>query len=492
MKNIEYEEIGLLKQSGKSTVLLVRETGGERVFVRKILKGKISAYSELIGCANPYLPELYEVSVTDNTTEVIEEYIDGQPLGCEELTEKQLLGAIKELCSVLEFLHGKGIIHRDIKPSNIILAKDGHIRLIDFDAARMKKDGLGQDTRLLGTRGYAPPEQYGFAQTDERSDIYALGVTLEQLLGNNARKPRYRRIIQKCTNKNPDKRYQSARQVGRAFSRGKRGALYSCTALLLIVCLWCVIPDSPMQKEGMPDSASLTVLPAPENPHWDGETGIGVWGNVPESGDEAVAYKLRIYRRDTATPPDLNDGAYLEGSAQGNGGEDKSFPTYQLSMAITMQENGFYYFAVSAVGDGVNYADSPYAMSDAFEYTGASAPPLPAPTGLEWKVVQHEKGRSVYAAWDNLNDYMDLDTFHVGVYDEAGTLIANNEWTKEFIKSIGQGGVWIAPEIFSQADGAYRFTVQVESSRPNEYRSSPMPYPVPEEYYSPWYSPQDG
>nr|WP_300836125.1 hypothetical protein [uncultured Acetatifactor sp.] len=80
--------------------------------------------------------------------------------------------------------------------------------------------GAEQDTRLLGTRGFAPPEQYGFAQTDERADIYALGVTMEQLLGETVRKPRYRRVIRKCRNLNPDKRYQSMRQVRQAFFPG--------------------------------------------------------------------------------------------------------------------------------------------------------------------------------------------------------------------------------------------------------------------------------
>lgn len=399
---------------------------------------------------------------------------------------------MKELCTVLEFLHAKDIIHRHIKPSNILHAKDGHIRLIDFDAARMPKEDLEQDTRLLGTRGYAPPEQYGFAQTDARADIYSLGVTFEQLLGDKAHKPRYRRMIRKCTNLDPDKRYQSARQVKRALSFRRYWVWFGCMALLLIICLWGVIPHLPMQQEGQPADPSLMALPAPENPHWNGETGIGIWGNVPDSGTEEVAYRLKIYRRDTETPPDSNDNGYLEGSAQGNGGMDKNFLTYQMSMAPAMWDNGFYYFAVSAVGDGVHYLDSPYAMSDAFRYTGESAPPLPAPTGLDWNVVKDENGQSVYAVWSNLKDYAELDTFNVCIYDQAGTLITNNKWTKEFIRSIGQGGVWISPGVFAETDGAYRFTVRVETSRPNEYQSSPMPAPVPEEYFSPWYYPSHG
>lgn len=124
---MEYEEIGLLKQSEKSTVLLMRETGGEQVFVQKILKGRHEVYTELLNCPHLYLPKIYDVAITEEATTIIEEYIDGQSLRSSELSEKQLLGAVRELCSVLEFLHDNCIIHRDIKPSNIILAKDGHI-----------------------------------------------------------------------------------------------------------------------------------------------------------------------------------------------------------------------------------------------------------------------------------------------------------------------------------------------------------------------------
>lgn len=237
-----------MKQSEKSTVLLVRETDGEQVFVQKILKGRHDIYSELLNCPHPCLPKLYEVVLSDDTTTIIEEYIDGQSLGNAKLSEKQLMAAVRELCSILDFLHGKGIIHRDIKPSNIILAKDGHIRLIDFDAARMGKGALEQeqDTRLLGTRGYAPPEQYGFAQTDTRADIYSLGITLRQLFGAKAEKYYYKKIIKKCTDLNPDKRYQSVKQVQRALTYPYRYYWYLSIALAS-ACILCVVIFNSLQ-----------------------------------------------------------------------------------------------------------------------------------------------------------------------------------------------------------------------------------------------------
>lgn len=485
---MEYMELKLLKQSEKSTVRLVREKAGERVFIQKRLAGRRDIYEVLQNCPHAYLPKIYEVTVSDADTTVLEEYVEGQSLGSVELSEKQFLCAVKELCDVLGFLHGKGIIHRDLKPSNIILADDGHIRLLDFDAARMPKDEMEYDTRLLGTRGYAPPEQYGFAQTDVRTDIYALGVTLKQLLGDKAGKLRYRRILRKCTRLDPDKRYQSVSQVKRAFCYRKRGVLYGSAGLILAVFLWCLIPRQPiMDESGRPESAALTVLPAPENPHWDGDTGIAVWGNVPESGTEdEVQYYWRLYRSDAAVPPGFDDICNKEGSMRGNMSVVENAPAYRLNLANELGENGFYYFEVSAQGDGDRYADSPFVMSDAFEYTGESAPPLPAPEGLAWNVFENDHGLQCYATWSNLDDYEDADSFNVRVYDESGGQVRNNIWTKGQILSMGPGGVWFDAALFGTGN-AYRFTVQAYTSRPNEFRSSLMPDPVPEEYFSPWY-----
>lgn len=487
---MEYEEIKLLKQSEKSTVHLVHKKGEEQVFIRKVLKGQHHIYLTLQSCRHPYLPKLYEVIIADDSTTVIEEYIEGQSLGNAELSEKQLLSAVKELCSVLEFLHGKDIIHRDVKPSNIILAKDGHIRLIDFDASRMPKDDLEQDTRLLGTWGYAPPEQYGFAQTDARADIYAFGITMKQLLGDKAQKPCYRRIIQKCINLDPDKRFQSAKQVKRAFSYRKRGVLYSFMAVILLAFLGImIVHQSALRKNLQTESDELVLLPAPDNPHWNGETGIAIWGNVPESGvGGEVKYNYRVYRRDTPTPPDPDEDMWdWESGMRGNGGIDEASSTYIVNMVSGLQENGFYYFAVSAAGDGIHYSDSPYVISDAFEYTGESAPPLPTPTGLQWKMLEANFGRIYFATWSNLDDYSDDDSFNVSVYDKDGNYVMNNIWTKEDVISRGFGGIMVEQEYLADLDGAYRFTVQAYTSRPNEYKSSFMPYPIPEEYFSPWY-----
>ena len=233
------QTVELLHQSDKSTVALVIDTETGKKVVRKELSGRHLIYSKLQTIYHPYLPNILSVRLENGKTIVTEEYIEGASLGRISLSERGLTRAFLELCQVLEFLHDHGILHRDIKPDNILLAPDGHIRLIDFDAAREPKANEAQDTRLLGTRGYAPPEQFGFAQTDARADLYALGATFRQLLGPVARKGRWRHILRRCTALDPKDRYASAGQIRRAVYRGRvfRWAVRPACAVLLALLL---------------------------------------------------------------------------------------------------------------------------------------------------------------------------------------------------------------------------------------------------------------
>lgn len=209
-------------------VYLVYDAEHHRMAVEKHLQGDFRIYEQLQALPHLYLPKLYAVSYTENETIVWEEYITGKSLEQIPATEKQVTKWLFELCDVLRFLHQHHILHRDIKPSNLLLGSDGHIRLIDFDAAREEKEQAEMDTRLLGTRGYAPPEQYGFAQTDERADIYALGVTAKELLGKAAKKRRWKHILKKCTALEPKKRYHHIWQITWAirFGQIRRRLLY--------------------------------------------------------------------------------------------------------------------------------------------------------------------------------------------------------------------------------------------------------------------------
>ena len=216
---MNFERLQILKESEKSKVYLAFDVESHRMLVEKHLKGTMEHYEILRSLHHSFLPSIYSVSYQGEETIVIEEYVPGASIADADASEKQLRKWLMELCDVLQFLHSKQIIHRDIKPSNILIGADGHIRLIDFDAARREKPNAESDTRLIGTRGFAPPEQYGFAQTDGRSDIYALGVTFQGLLGESAKKGCWKRILRKCTALEPKRRYRKPRQIAQAIKR---------------------------------------------------------------------------------------------------------------------------------------------------------------------------------------------------------------------------------------------------------------------------------
>lgn len=187
---------------------------------------------------HPNLPSIIDVIEDDETFLIVMDYIEGNSLS-KALDEygaqpqEYVIEWAKQLCDVLGYLHSRPspIIYRDMKPANIMLKPDGNLTLIDFGTAREFKAKNLADTTCLGTVGYAAPEQFGgMGQTDARTDIYCLGATLYHLVtGCNPSEPPYEikpireinpslssgleRIIQKCTQRNPDDRYQSTAEL---------------------------------------------------------------------------------------------------------------------------------------------------------------------------------------------------------------------------------------------------------------------------------------
>ena len=208
-----YEIIDDLKSDGK--VKLAYDRKAKLICVIKERNLQLAQlYSILKSEEIPYVPEIYRLVKFNEKLYVVEEYIGGRTL--EEIlkyetnfSEETVADITRQLVKSLQFLHACKIIHRDIKPSNIMLTKDGAVRLIDFGISRIAKDDSDTDTNFLGTRGYAPPEQYGFGQTDARSDIYSLGVLMQRLLGKDY-KGWLKKIIERSTQFDPEKRYDSA------------------------------------------------------------------------------------------------------------------------------------------------------------------------------------------------------------------------------------------------------------------------------------------
>lgn len=233
MNNISFDEMESryielleLSNSKKNSVYLVRSQLDEGIYIKKELKNyNIDVYNQIIKIQSIYMAKIYEIFKYDDLLIVIEEFINGKTLqrildDNGPLNEDIAIGYIINLCSILDILHNQNppVIHRDIKPSNIMIDNNGVLKLIDFDVSRVYKEERNMDTHILGTKGYASPEQFGFEQTDCRSDIYSIGVLINVLTtGKHIKEKlndgRLKGIIEKCTSISPDNRYSSVKEL---------------------------------------------------------------------------------------------------------------------------------------------------------------------------------------------------------------------------------------------------------------------------------------
>ena len=128
---------------------------------------------------------------------------------------KRLQLLFLNICEILGFLHSKNIIHRDLKPNNIIIDKYNNVKIIDFGCSRKTDNKKNRDTSLLGTPGYASPEQYGFSQTDQRTDIYSLGILIQEIVEkfNIDIDLNLKAVIEKCKRIDPDQRYANTMDI---------------------------------------------------------------------------------------------------------------------------------------------------------------------------------------------------------------------------------------------------------------------------------------
>ena len=216
----EYDTLHVLKRSPRGTVSVVRhKKSGTRYVFRRYSSGEV--YRRLLPVLCPHLPQIMEAAEQDGQTAVLEEYVQGDTLAellmGARLTEREARQVTMQLCQALHVLHSMGAVHRDVKPENVILRGSDAV-LIDFDAARIYKDESESDTQVLGTTGFAAPEQYGIFPSDERADIFSLGVLLNIMLtGKHPSREmaagKMGRIVRKCTMTAPEQRYQSARAL---------------------------------------------------------------------------------------------------------------------------------------------------------------------------------------------------------------------------------------------------------------------------------------
>lgn len=247
----KYEVLKLIGKGGMSKVYLAMDKNLNKQWAIKEIERKAYDKNNEVIVASamaeanmmkkldyPSLPRIVDIIEKENVIYVVMDYIEGETLSSvlsKEGAQPQevVIEWAKELCRVLDYLHTQNppIIYRDMKPANIMLQPNGNIKLIDFGIAREYKEQNLADTVSLGTKGYAAPEQFGGkGQTDARTDVYCLGVTLYHLLtGQNPCEPPYEiypirywnpqlssgleAIIQKCTQLNPEDRYQSCAEM---------------------------------------------------------------------------------------------------------------------------------------------------------------------------------------------------------------------------------------------------------------------------------------
>ena len=212
-----YQTLRPLKEGKRGDVTLLRHKNtGERCVLRRF-SGSAAVYEKLLTIQSPHLPQILAVGEEQGRVLVLEEYVQGDDLAflleSDVFTPRQTRTIALDVCRALWVLHQLGTVHRDVKPDNIILRGDRAV-LVDFDASRVVNTVQNADTMILGTTGYAAPEQFGLSQTDGRADIYSLGVTMNVMLtgkhpSQKLAKGRLGRIIQRCTMMAPEKRYQT-------------------------------------------------------------------------------------------------------------------------------------------------------------------------------------------------------------------------------------------------------------------------------------------
>lgn len=212
----------------EKAVYLVQDSRSRKIYVQKILSVyNMEIYRSLLENPIRHTPKIEALAQDKGLLYLVEEYIPGDTL--QELLdtrglfdEEQVIDIALQLCSILESFHActPPIVNRDIKPSNIKLTPDGIVKLLDLNAAKRCGSGA-KDTVLLGTQGYAAPEQYGFGASNIQTDIYSMGVLMNVLLtgclpGERLYPGRLGRIISKCTRLSPDSRPQSMEQLRRS------------------------------------------------------------------------------------------------------------------------------------------------------------------------------------------------------------------------------------------------------------------------------------
>lgn len=232
-----------LKESEDSSTFLVKETATGILCVLKwgrnrqaeFLRNEMKIMEKMADRKLSGIPKTYRIFEENGEVYLVREYIEGMSLAQMVLqkggiSEAEICRISRKICQTAEQFQNpdEPMIHRDIKPENIVVTPGGEVVFIDFGTMRSyKKDG-SRDTFVVGTRGTAAPEQYGYTQTDQRTDVYAIGQTMLYMVSESyemnqlsecAVSRRMKKIIEKACSFEPDKRYGDAAQLRRAVEK---------------------------------------------------------------------------------------------------------------------------------------------------------------------------------------------------------------------------------------------------------------------------------
>lgn len=232
-----------LKESEDSSTFLVKETATGILCVLKwgrnrqteFLRNEMEIMKKMADRKLSGIPKVYRIFEENGEVYLVREYIEGMSLAQMVLqkggiSEAEICRISRKICQTAEQFQNpdEPMIHRDIKPENIVVTPGGEVVFIDFGTMRSyKKDG-SRDTFVVGTRGTAAPEQYGYTQTDQRTDVYAIGQTMLYMVSESyemnqlsecAVSRRMKKIIEKACSFEPDKRYGDAAQLRRAVEK---------------------------------------------------------------------------------------------------------------------------------------------------------------------------------------------------------------------------------------------------------------------------------
>ena len=288
-----------MKSSPAETTELVADPVG-RFMVRKTIArdaGIGRAYEQLKnawdeGVQLAHLPRVYAFFRTEDAVVVLMEHLQGVDLwkrldleGCGVEAARRYF---PELCEAVRELHERfdpPIIHRDLKPSNVLIMPDGCVKVLDFGISREFRQGAEADTRFLGTREYAPPEQFGFKQTDVRSDVYSLGMMLYHILTGQTPNASLhtegfadpdvpaalRPVLMRATEFDPDRRYGSVAELQEAFEAALSGNPLPKPAALTVAggALAEIDPEAQLEN-----SAFIAVIRDVERPRHGGGLGV--------------------------------------------------------------------------------------------------------------------------------------------------------------------------------------------------------------------------